>query len=137
MMIAFLKFAIPAFSQSQDDVVGTWLSEEKDAKVQIYKVGEKYSGKLVWIKDAYEADGKTPKKDSHNANTALRNRPLQDLVMLENFVYADGKWVNGTIYDPTNGKTYEATMKLNGKNLQIRGYIGIAAFGRTTNWTRQ
>ncbi|WP_119081171.1 DUF2147 domain-containing protein [Chitinophaga alhagiae] len=27
-------------------------------------------------------------------------------------------------------------MKLNGKQLNIRGYVGVSMFGRTTVWTR-
>ncbi len=60
------------------------------------------------------------------------------LVNLEGFKFDDGEWEDGTIYDPKSGKTYSATMELDGKNLlKIRGYVGISLFGRTTEWTRQ
>jgi Uncharacterized protein conserved in bacteria (DUF2147) len=46
-----------------DKVLGVWLSEEKDGKVEIYKAGNKYMGKLIWSNKMYETDGVTSKKD--------------------------------------------------------------------------
>lgn len=124
---------------AQDKILGNWLSEEKDGRIEIYKTGDKYSGKLVWGKDLVEADGKTPVKgrtDTKNSDPKLRSRPLLGLVLLTNFTYKDGEWSGGKIYDPKSGKTYSCTMKLKGEKLEIRGYVGLSMFGRTTVWTR-
>lgn len=133
-----LLFLLPTalFAQQADAITGTWLNEEKDAKVQVYRNGNKYYGKLTWIKDAYEDDGKTLRKDSKNPDAALRNRDLINLVILRNFVFDDGEWTDGKIYDPKSGKTYSSKMKLQGNTLEIRGYVGISMFGRTTVWTK-
>jgi hypothetical protein len=32
-----------------DKVVGVWLSEKKDARIEIFKSGNKYAGKLIWV----------------------------------------------------------------------------------------
>lgn len=119
-----------------DKVLGVWLSEEKDGKVEIYKAGNKYMGKLIWSNKMYEADGVTSKKDLKNAEEKLRNRNLKDLLLLTDFVFDDGAWTEGKIYDPKSGKTYSSTMKLQGNTLNIRGYVGISLLGRTTVWTR-
>lgn len=124
---------------AQDKILGNWLSEEKDGRIEIYKTGDKYFGKLVWGKDLVEADGKTPVKgrtDTKNSDPNLRSRPILGLVLLTNFTYKDGEWSGGKIYDPKSGKTYSCTMKLKGDKLEIRGYVGISMFGRTTVWTR-
>lgn len=133
-----LLFLLPTamFAQQADAITGTWLNEEKDAKVQVYRNGNKYYGKLIWIKDAYEDDGKTLRKDSKNPDAALRSRDLINLVILRNFVFDDGEWTDGKIYDPKSGKTYSSKMKLQGNTLEIRGYVGISMFGRTTVWTK-
>ncbi|MEX2015418.1 MAG: DUF2147 domain-containing protein, partial [Candidatus Hydrogenedentales bacterium] len=54
-----------------------------------------------------------------------------------------GAWDSGTIYDPNNGKTYKCVIKYakdetvqGGEKLDVRGYIGVPALGRTTVWTR-
>lgn len=138
ILALMLLAAFPAltFAQQADAVTGTWLNEEKDAKVQIYRSGDTYSGKLVWIARPNEDDGKTPRKDSKNADPKLRSRGLMNLVILSGFKYGDGEWEDGKIYDPKSGKTYSSKMKLNGNQLNIRGYVGVSMFGRTTVWTK-
>jgi uncharacterized protein (DUF2147 family) len=49
----------------------------------------------------------------------------------------NNEWESGTIYDPENGNTYNCVIKMTDNNtLDIRGYIGIEAFGRTDVWKR-
>lgn len=114
-----------------DDILGEWLSEEKDGKVMIYKQGNKYYGKLSWLL-------RSQKKDEFNPDPKLRDQLLMGKVILKEFNFEDGEWENGTIYDPKSGKTYSCVMKLtnNKQQLDIRGYIGMPMFGRTSIWTR-
>ena len=38
-----------------DDITGIWLTGGKEpAKIQIYKVGEKFYGKIIWLKNPTE-----------------------------------------------------------------------------------
>lgn len=125
------------FAQSgADKILGNWLNEEKDAKIEIYKSGEKYFGKLIWGKNLYEPDGKTSRTDRENPNPKLKSRKLEGLVLLTNFTYDDGEWKGGKIYDPKSGKTYSCIMRFKGSTLEIKGYVGISLLGRTTTWTR-
>jgi uncharacterized protein (DUF2147 family) len=131
-----LLAVVNTFSQNmtRDRIFGIWLNEDKDAKVEIYKSGNQYFGKLIWGKEMYEADGKTSRKDVENKDPKLRSRSLKDLIMLSGFAYHDDVWDGGEIYDPRNGSTYSCTLKLKGSKLDIRGYIGISLFGKTTVW---
>ncbi len=119
-----------------DKVVGVWLTQNKDGKIEIYKSGNQYFGKLVWGKDLYEKDGKTLKKDIHNPDKKLQSRTLLNLVLLTGFNYKDDYWQDGKIYDPESGKTYSSEIKLEGGKLKLTGYIGITLFGRTEVWER-
>ena len=123
-------------AQNADGVKGIWLNDEKSAKLEIYKSGDKYSGKIIWAKEIYEPDGKTLKKDSKNSNENLRSRSILNLVILSGYTYDDGEWTGGELYDPKSGKTYKGKMKLKGNNLEVRGYIGSPMFGKSTIWTR-
>ena len=137
IIISILLLAVVnTFSQNMtgDRILGFWLNEDKDARVEIYKSGNQYFGKLIWGKEMYEADGKTPRKDVENKDPKLRSRNLKDLIMLSGFAYHDDVWDGGEIYDPRNGSTYSCTLKLKGSKLDIRGYIGISLFGKTTVW---
>lgn len=135
LMLFFTKFTF-AQSLPGDKIIGVWLTEEKDGKIEIYKSGNKYNGKIIWGENLYEANGKTLAKDVKNPNASYKNRPLLNADILTGFVYNSNDWTDGKIYDPQNGKTYSATMKLNGNTLNLRGYIGVSMFGRTTTWKR-
>jgi uncharacterized protein (DUF2147 family) len=118
-----------------DAILGAWINEEKEGRIEIYKSGNQYAGRIVWLKEPNEPDG-TPKKDKKNSSESLRKRNILNLVILSGFKYEDGRWTGGEIYDPKSGKTYSCNMKLKANKLEIRGYIGLSVFGRTTTWTR-
>ncbi|MBI2282921.1 MAG: DUF2147 domain-containing protein [Bacteroidetes bacterium] len=125
-----------ASASSADDIVGIWLSASGEGKIQIYKEGDLYFGKLYWMKEPNGPRG-NPKLDSNNPDPALRNRPLLGLVILKNFRYNDGEWNGGHIYDPKNGKEYKSYIRLkDAQTLSLRGYIGISLLGRTELWKR-
>lgn len=118
--------------------VGIWLTEEKDSKIEVYQNGDTLEGKIVWLKEPNEADGKA-KVDIHNPDEKLKSRPIQNLVFIMGFKKEkdQNKWTDGSVYDPKSGKTYHGWIKLvDEKKLQLRGYVGISLFGRTAEWTR-
>lgn len=123
-----------------DKVIGVWMSEEKDGKVEITKRNNKYYGKIIWVAPKNYINGE-PKKDLNNPDPALRTRSNLGLEILKDFIYDsdDKEWIDGTVYDPKNGSTYSCYMWFEGNNenvLNIRGYIGFSLLGRTTLWTK-
>jgi uncharacterized protein (DUF2147 family) len=117
-------------------IVGTWLNQEKAAKIEIYQQGDKFFGRIVWLKEPNE-NGK-PKTDNKNPDKTRHNDPIIGSVMLKDFEF-DGKstWEGGTIYDARSGKTYSCNLTLQADNsLKVRGYVGISLFGQTNIWTR-
>lgn len=81
-----------------------------------------------------------PAIDSKNPDPALRKRNLKDVVFLWGFKHdaRKNRWKDGKVYDPNNGKTYDAKMELedDGNILKMRGYIGISLLGRTAKFER-
>jgi len=132
-----------AYGADKDQIMGLWNTTKNNSKVEIFKCGENYCGKIVELKNPnYRADDKRgmggqPKVDRLNPDPDLKTRPLLGLNMLEGFSYSGGNvWEGGTIYDPDNGKVYKCKMTLTDpKHLEVRGFIGISWFGRTVIWT--
>jgi uncharacterized protein (DUF2147 family) len=135
VLITAMFLSLPVFSQTvaADAVLGTWLTASGKVKVMIYKEGNVYNGKIVWLKNPTYEDGKV-KVDKNNPDKAKQSAPLLGLNMLKGFVFDDGEWEDGTIYDPENGKTYSCTIKFRRGMLDLRGYIGISLIGRTQTW---
>ena len=57
-----------------DKIIGIWQCE--DYKIEVFKSGNTYSAKLLWSKDMFEADGRTPKRDSKNPDGKLKRRSV-------------------------------------------------------------
>lgn len=135
VLIFTLSIALSSKAQTwQDACIGGWINGDGDAKIEIYKKDNKYYGKITWLREPNEEDGK-PKLDDENPDESKQSQPIMGLVILKNFDFEDGFWKNGTIYDPKNGKTYKCEMWLDGKTgLKIRGYWGVVY--RTETWTK-
>ncbi|MEO0628577.1 MAG: DUF2147 domain-containing protein [Bacteroidota bacterium] len=132
-VVSFLYFTFGSI-HAQSEILGRWLTAEKDAHIEIYKNGEEYEGKIVWLDEPTRPDGSIP-RDDNNPDESLRERPIMNMVMLSGFTYSRGQYRNGSIYDARNGKTYNSKMWLDDNNtLMMRGYLG--PFYRTVELTR-
>jgi uncharacterized protein (DUF2147 family) len=121
---------IVAVAANADSVVGTWLTAGKDAKIDIYRCGDRYCGKLSWLKNPDDLDTKNP-------DPARRNDKLLGKDILHGFVFKGDEWVKGKIYDPDSGDTYSCKMWLEGNDvLKVKGYIGVSLLGRSETWAR-
>ena len=125
-------------SDNPDAVVGTWLNGTKRGHIQIYKQGEKYFGKIIWLKEPNDPSTNKPKLDAKNPNASLRGRALMGLNVMTGFEFDGGNvWDEGKIYNPEDGKEYSCKMTLKDPNtLDVRGYVGISLIGKTQTWTR-
>lgn len=144
MLMSVFLLLSSAYGANQSAILGTWNTPGHKAKVQIFRCGAKFSGKIIALKkpdypaDAGPAKAGKPKLDDHNPNPALRSRPVVGLQIMSGFCYAGRDvWKGGKIYDPSSGKTYHCILTLSTPDrLKVRGYIGISWFGRTEVWTR-
>lgn len=135
LLIGLLMPVILVAQKKADDIVGHWTIGENKAKIQVYKSGSKYYGKITWLKEPTK-NGKQ-KVDSKNPDPKKRNTPIIGLVVLKDFEFDDGEWISGEIYDPSSGKEYSCKITMPDKNtMKVRGYIGISLFGRTEVWKR-
>ena len=153
LILAILGIALvfPSVARAQagkaDRIAGIYLTYDEDtgkekSQVKIHKASNgKYVGEIVWLKEPKETNGKE-KLDKNNPDTKLQSRKIMGLQILKDFTYDadEDEWSEGTIYNPSSGKTYNCYMKFeNGKSLKIRGYIGAAwmGLGKTAVWTKE
>lgn len=136
MLLLFTAISLTGFAQKKDAILGQWVNSSGEAHINVSKKGEKYYGKIVWLKAEKDEKG-VVKTDLKNPDESLRSKPILGMEILRDFVYEDGKYTDGKIYDPKSGKTYSCNMTLkdNG-DLNMRGYVGISLLGRTEIWKR-
>lgn len=127
-----------AQSAEADRLLGVWEPSNGKARVKIEKIGDKYYGKIVWLREPNDPNTGQPKVDKNNPDATQRTVPLKGYRLLKDFKFiGNDQWDSGTIYDPENGSTYKCIIKMTDNNtLDIRGYIGVEALGRTDVWKR-
>jgi uncharacterized protein (DUF2147 family) len=144
LSLAALLFTVYSFNfkstpaDDGDAIIGLWEPSNGKARVKVEKIGNKYYGKIVWLKEPIDPTTNKPKVDKNNEDVNMRNVPLKGYRMLKDFVYnaATKEWVDGTIYDPESGSLYSCVISKDGEVLNIRGYVGVKALGRTDVWKR-
>jgi len=117
------------------------------SQVEVYLDKGKYQGKVVYLSNPNytQAEEKSeggkvqagkPRHDINNPDKSKRNEPILGMQIVFDFVRKGNQWRGGKVYDPESGKTYKGKMWLNSNGtLGLRGFVGIAAFGRSTTWT--
>lgn len=138
IILLFFISSLSAYSQKVTDhksqILGKWKTDDNRAVIEIFEQSGKYFGKIVWLQNATDKRGK-PRTDIENPKTEKQNILLIGLTIMYNFVFDDNKFINGTIYDPDSGSTYNCKLWLTDNNtLKVRDYCGI--FYKTFTWTR-
>ncbi|KAA9339942.1 DUF2147 domain-containing protein [Hymenobacter busanensis] len=118
--------------------LGVWADAQGETQVEFYYCGEQLCGRIVGLKEPKDENGR-PRQDVHNPDPQRRAQPCLGLVVLQHLRYnpAEGRWDEGEIYDPENGRTYSCYVRqLAADRLEVKGYIGFALVGRAQVWTR-
>jgi uncharacterized protein (DUF2147 family) len=138
--------AASAFAQStagsgeSPSPVGRWQTfdpgtHELRSIVEITAVGDELEGKVI-------KRFPPPGDPTHGICSACpggrKNQPILGMTILWHLQKRGDGWGDGTIIDPTTGKTYslEAHLTAGGKELLLRGYVGMPLFGQTRTWVR-
>jgi uncharacterized protein (DUF2147 family) len=119
---------------------GLWAITENGkplALIKVQTVGGEIQGVL-----AGPLNGDSPDRICDKCQGALHNQRITGMKVLWG-LKADPSdplsYKGGSILDPDSGNTYSARMteSADGKTLTVRGFMGIAAFGRTQIWLRR
>jgi uncharacterized protein (DUF2147 family) len=127
-----------AFAQMSP--VGLWRTIDDETKaekslVRITEAGGVMTGKVEKIADPAKANANcTPCTDER------KDKPVLGMTILRGVKPSSdaSTWEGGDILDPNNGKIYKVRLKPidGGKQMEVRGFIGVALLGRTQTWVR-
>jgi hypothetical protein len=140
-MLAAGLFLLLAAMRAEARIEGDWVLADGSAVVRVTG-GDTLSVRVVGLLrprfaviDGVAAVG-SQRRDIHNPERELRERLVLGLEIASGLV-ADGSGWRGHIYDPSSGRSYRCSIKeLDADYLEVRGYLGIPALGRTMYWQR-
>ncbi|OTG80047.1 DUF2147 domain-containing protein [Acinetobacter sp. ANC 4648] len=124
------------------DITGIWknIDDKTGSSKAILEIRKEsngsYTGKIIKITPR---PGYTPKDICVDCPAPYTNKPILGLDVLKGLQFVkEDEYNGGRILDPLTGKIYSMKAKLstNGKRLQLRGYVGVSALGRSQTWIR-
>lgn len=117
---------------------GRWITiddktGEKRAVVKLALSGSTLNGRIVKV---YPQKGDTG--ICSKCPGQFKDKPIKGIAFIWGLTKEKDHdvWSGGSILDPKTGKIYRAKVSFNHSKLNVRGYIGISAIGRTQTWIR-
>lgn len=141
LMLA-LPLAVTSLAFAAESPVGRWqtIDDETGKTKSIVEIQEAADGTLSGkVAEILQSDhGPNPVCSACEGDR--KNQPITGMTILWALTPAgDNVWNEGQVLDPTKGRAYKAKVTLleGGKKLEMRGYIGVEALGRTQTWVRE
>lgn len=142
LIVALPLAAASLLAQAADSPVGRWktIDDETGKPKSIVEIQQAADGSLTGkVVEILQSDH-GPNPLCTECEGERKDQPITGMTILWD-LKPDGEqvWSNGTILDPAKGKTYRSKARLldGGNKLEVRGYIGIEALGRSQTWVRQ
>jgi uncharacterized protein (DUF2147 family) len=140
LIATLLIAAAPAIAFAQATPVGVWKTIDDKTKTERSQLRITESGGVLSgrIEKLLAADAK---QDAvcDKCTDDRKGKPLIGLEVLRGVKKSDDNtWDGGTILDAAEGKIYKVRLQPveGGKKLEVRGFVGIPALGRTQTWIR-
>ena len=125
---------------NSDAIIGKWMSEENNLEVEVFKSGNEYNAKVIWFDDSDDKSNPMMVRcDIKNPDKRLATRKIIGTQVMQGLHYYPGEseWMDGTIYDCSSGKYYNAKAWINKDGLlKVRGYWHFSLFGQTMNFKK-
>jgi uncharacterized protein (DUF2147 family) len=141
LALAAFALALPALAQPL--AAGTWHTiSDVDGKPRgIVRIEQTADGGLRGVAAGSLVAGEDAKAVCVKCPGAKKNQPVVGMEILWALKPVKGKpgqWAGGQVLDPDSGNIYSARLSVSpdGQTLTLRGFLGVAALGRSQTWKR-
>ena len=125
----------PASAQLRENALGVWAEEDGEAHVEIAPCGDKLCGRIVWLKEPSDANGR-PHTDQNNPSPTLRTRPILGLLIMADLQpNGNNTFLQGQVYNSENGKIYDVYLTPGMRTMEVEGCL-MKYLCLSQTWTR-
>ena len=123
------------------DIEGVWIDHTGRGAVRIARCGDRMCGHIFWLRTPNDERGR-PLRDIRNPDESKRRNQICGTQILGDLTPVGRTgigtvWGRGWIYNPEDGKRYNAEVKLQSPNdLSVMGYLGFRFLNETHIWRR-
>ena len=141
-ILALNAAAWAAPAGGEPTAAGLWEQvDEKTGKAESwFNIAEKDGVYIGTIVKMFPKPGDPPPETFRctKCEGAEKDAPVLGLALIKAMKRKGLNYEDGTIMDPRDGSVYRALMQVSpdGKKLEVRGYLGVAMFGRSQTWNR-
>lgn len=119
--------------QTARDVAGLWRTETDGGVVRLSACGASLCAEIV---DSARLRANPNQQDVRNADASKRSRPLKGLRILQASPEGPGRWADGWVYNPEDGRTYRGSMRLlEDGRMRLTGCV-VRPLCRNQTWRR-
>jgi uncharacterized protein (DUF2147 family) len=124
-----------------DSIIGRWMCTQNNFEVEIFRTGNEFKAKIIWFDDSDDKSRPMNERlDIKNSNKAMRSHKILGMEVMHGLFYNAKKevWEDGKIYDATSGRTWNANVRLEKKDgqLKVRGYWHFQFLGQNLYFYR-
>ncbi|SEM54234.1 Uncharacterized conserved protein, DUF2147 family [Loktanella fryxellensis] len=121
---ALLVSVAATTASAQDAAIGTWQTEVDDGAFGYVAMTQCGAAVCGTIQQTYNADG-----------TPLASENIGRQIVINMAPAGDGTYA-GQVYRPSNGKTYNGKMQVEGNALRLQGCVAGGLLCASQNWAR-
>ena len=138
IICSLMSFSSLAYAESSP--VGLWktIDDATGKPRALIRISDK-NGELIATFEKGLLPSDSPNDVCEQCTGERKGKPLIGMIIMDGMKAKGDTFEGGHILDPDNGEIYKCKIKLDstGKQLEVRGFIGISLIGRSQIWVRE